>query len=62
MVDFHLLSAEHFSTLSQGIGGHGAVDALRNAQRSKHLLLIRSIVEAWPDREQDRDAALAVLN
>ncbi|WP_460106267.1 HEXXH motif domain-containing protein [Streptomyces sp. YKOK-J1] len=42
----HLLRGGHFLQLAQGGGGRDAVGALRSAQRSRRLVLLRALVES----------------
>ncbi|MGW0286176.1 HEXXH motif domain-containing protein [Streptomyces sp. NPDC003236] len=42
----HLLRGGHFLQLAQGGGGRDAVAALRSAQRSRRLVLLRALVES----------------
>jgi HEXXH motif-containing protein len=49
MIDVHQLSSSVFEQLSTGDGGPDAIDDLRQAQYSKHLLLIRFLLKRFPD-------------
>jgi HEXXH motif-containing protein len=48
MTTFHRLSPALFDTVAGSGGGPAAIDELRAAQVSKHLLLIGHLLENWP--------------
>jgi HEXXH motif-containing protein len=49
MIDVHLLDPAVFERLAAGDGGEEAIRELREAQVSKHLLLIHFLLERFPD-------------
>ena len=49
MIDVHQLTPATFDRLASGHGGADAVRELREAQVSKHLLLIQFLLEQFPD-------------
>ncbi|MBM2617897.1 hypothetical protein JIG36_20275 [Actinoplanes sp. LDG1-06] len=49
MIDVHQLRRATFEQLATGLGGPQAIHDLREAQVSKHLLLIRLVLEQFPD-------------
>jgi HEXXH motif-containing protein len=49
MIDVHRLDSATFHRLAAGYGGEDGVRTLREAQFSKHLLLINFILEQFPD-------------
>jgi HEXXH motif-containing protein len=49
MIDVHALDAAVFERLAAGDGGPEAIRSLREAQVSKHLLLIHFLLERFPD-------------
>ena len=49
MIDVHRLTPAAFERLAAGYGGEDGVRELRDAQLSKHLLLIRFLSESFPD-------------
>lgn len=53
----HAIPAQVFSELSQGRGGAVAGNVLTRAERSKHLLLIRGVVEAATAADHKQAAA-----
>jgi HEXXH motif-containing protein len=57
----HRLSASELAALASGRGGACLVHALRRAQLSKRLLLLKFIAQAWPGDRTERDRALEVL-
>jgi HEXXH motif-containing protein len=61
MISPHRIPDDEFAALASGGGGAAAIRTLARGQLSKHLLLIKFVVEAWPGSATDRDAALAVL-
>jgi HEXXH motif-containing protein len=61
MVPRHRISGEAFDALASNRGDPAAIQSLRAAQQSKHLLLLRYIAHAWPGSATEREAALAVL-
>lgn len=56
MIAHHHMPADRFADLASGLGGPAAVRKLANAQRSKHLLLLRFLTEAWSGDESCRTA------
>lgn len=52
---YHLLEPMLFDKLARGGGGAAAVGVLRSAQLSKHLLLVRYLLERWPGTASERD-------
>jgi HEXXH motif-containing protein len=48
MIDVHLLSGDMLDQLAEGYGGEDAVRTLQEVQLSKHLLLVRFILEQFP--------------
>ncbi len=62
MTGYHRLPAAHFAGLAGGGGGAAAIDLLRRAQLSKHLLLISYLLAAWPGPADERDAVAATLD
>jgi HEXXH motif-containing protein len=56
-----LLSPDSFAALASGGGGPRTVEALRESRLSRHVLLLRSVAEAWPAEPADLDAAVTVL-
>jgi HEXXH motif-containing protein len=61
VIRFHEIPPGDFTALARGGGGPAAVARLGQAQLSRHLLLIRHLVERWPAPRDERDRALAVL-
>lgn len=61
MTTFHELSPGMFDALARGGGGPGAIDLLRSAQLSKHLLLIGHLLQAWPESDPERARVVAAL-
>jgi len=51
-----------FTGLATGAGGPHAIELLRDARLSKHLLLLKYIVDEWPGNRDERDGAVDVLN
>ncbi|MGK5680088.1 HEXXH motif domain-containing protein [Actinoplanes sp. URMC 104] len=49
MIDVHQLSRATFDRLATGYGGAEAIRELQDAQVSKHLLLIRFVLDQFPD-------------
>src|SRR5215471_13899005 len=56
MTATHELPATLFDGLAAGGGGPAAIEALRAAQLSKHMLLIGHLLKRWPGPEPERDA------
>jgi HEXXH motif-containing protein len=52
----HWLDPPLFDELARGGGGPQAIAALRRAQLSKHLLLIKRVLGHWPGPGDERDA------
>lgn len=61
MLAHHQISGQAFAALAQGEPGAPAVETLREAQLSKHLLLVKYVAEVWPGPLAERESALAVL-
>jgi uncharacterized protein len=62
MTTFHQVSPDVFGELAAGRGGPEAVRTLRDARLSKHLLLLRHIVQQWPWDIAERTDAIEVLS
>jgi HEXXH motif-containing protein len=62
MTTRHHLAPAEFLALAGGYGGPATICALSRAQRSKHLLLIKYVVEHWAGDPALRDRAVAVLS
>jgi HEXXH motif-containing protein len=58
----HVLAPAILDKLADGGGGPAAIDALRSAQLSKHLLLARYLLERWPGAASARDAIVDALD
>jgi uncharacterized protein len=58
----HELDQTLFAQLASGTGGAEAIEALRRAQFSKHLLLIQHLLAHWPGSIDERDAVAAALD
>ncbi|MFI7080439.1 HEXXH motif domain-containing protein [Micromonospora sp. NPDC049903] len=50
MIRTHTLNAHQFDDLAAGHGGAATIRALRSAQVSRRLLLLRGVLDATPDR------------
>lgn len=61
MVPRHRISGEAFDALASSRGDPVVIQALRAAQLSKHLLLLKYIAHVWPSSLTQREAAFAVL-
>ncbi|MEU7823599.1 HEXXH motif domain-containing protein [Catellatospora sp. NPDC049133] len=61
MTAFHEFDPDQFAALARGDGGPAAIDALRTAQLSRHLLLIGHLLRNWPGSEAERDAVADTL-
>ncbi|HEU4426772.1 MAG TPA: HEXXH motif domain-containing protein [Pilimelia sp.] len=61
MIGVHRISGDTFTGLATGAGGPHAVRALRDAQLSRHLLLLKFIAAEWPVDPAERDRAIGVL-
>ncbi|WP_117208408.1 HEXXH motif domain-containing protein [Allorhizocola rhizosphaerae] len=59
---YHILGPETLDKLAEGGGGPAAIDELRSAQLSKHLLLARYLLEQWPGPASERDAIADALD
>jgi len=57
----HEIDQADFIALASGRGGAGAIRSLWRGQRSKRLMLLKMVVDRWPEPTTERDAALAVL-
>lgn len=55
-VESHRISDEAFRALASGAGGATALAGLRAAQYSKHLMLLRAVVERFPAEKSAADA------
>jgi HEXXH motif-containing protein len=62
MTAFHRLEPDLFEGLASGAGGRAAIEVLRSAQLSKHLMLITELVRHWPGSEGERDAVTDALD
>jgi HEXXH motif-containing protein len=62
MITPHQLEPDLFDGLASGGGGAAAIEALRSAQLSKHLLLIRHLLGRWPGPRSERDAIADALD
>jgi HEXXH motif-containing protein len=58
----HQLTATDFDGLAAGGGGAAAIEALRRAQLSKRLHLIKRVIERWPGTAGERDAIVAAFS
>ncbi|MEU8001268.1 HEXXH motif domain-containing protein [Catellatospora sp. NPDC049111] len=61
MTAFHEFDPDQFAALARGDGGPAAIDALRTAQLSRHLLLIGHLLRNWPGSQAERDAVADTL-
>src|SRR5262245_50548387 len=61
MTATHELPAPIFDGLAAGGGGPDAIEALRSAQLSKHMLLIGHLLNSWSGIEAERDAIADAL-
>ncbi|GIG03590.1 HEXXH motif domain-containing protein [Catellatospora coxensis] len=61
MTAFHEFDPDQFAALARGDGGPAAIDALRTAQLSRHLLLIGHLLRNWPGSAAERDAVADTL-
>jgi HEXXH motif-containing protein len=62
MSGIHKLTRESFELLGGGGGSADAVAELRSAQLSKHLLLIRHLLDHWPTDDAGRDTVVDALD
>jgi len=62
VTNYHRLAPALFDRLAAGEGGAAAIEALRSAQLSKHLLLIGRLLRRWPGDAAERDAIAAALH
>jgi HEXXH motif-containing protein len=62
MTEFHRLDDQQLASLSSGFGETSALLELAGSRQSRHMLLVRYLVEAWPDDLSGRDAAIAALD
>jgi uncharacterized protein len=62
MTATHELPASLFDGLAAGGGGPDAIEALRAAQLSKHMLLIGHLLKRWPGPDPERDAIADALS
>jgi HEXXH motif-containing protein len=60
-MDYHRVPADQFAGLASGLGGPAAVLGLADAQRSKHLLLLRFLTEAWSADDACRTAVEVLI-
>lgn len=58
----HTLDPVLLDSLAGGAGGGAAIEKLRSAQLSKHLLVLRYLLERWPGSRFERDAIVAALD
>ncbi len=58
----HSLPSDVFDGLADGGGGSAAIEKLRAAQLSKHLLLIGHLLATWPDDIPGRDGVADALD
>src|SRR5688572_32267996 len=61
MTGYHRLAAAEVDALATGLGGPDTVRRLGAARLSRHLLMLRYVVSAWPGPTADRDGAVTVL-
>ena len=61
MTATHELPDLLFDPLAAGGGGPHAIEALRAAQLSKHMLLIGHLLKRWPGPEPERDSIVDML-
>src|SRR5690348_1789684 len=62
MTATHELPVPAFDGLAAGGGGPEAIEALRSAQLSKHMLLIGHLLKSWPGEDSQRDAIADALS
>jgi uncharacterized protein len=60
MTAYHRIPADLFTALASGLGGPAAIRQLAGVRHSKHLLLLRLIVDAYA-ADRDGDGAVDVL-
>jgi HEXXH motif-containing protein len=61
MTNVHTISDTDFAALASGLGGADAVRVLWSGQHSKRLLLLRALIESWPEDLQDLHEAVAAI-
>jgi HEXXH motif-containing protein len=62
MTEFHELDDGQLAALATGLGGAPVVVELVESRQSRHMLLVKYLVERWPDSLEGRDTAIAVLD
>jgi HEXXH motif-containing protein len=62
MIDFHRLDEDDLAELAAGGGGAALVSRLRDAQLSRHLLLLRYVARESPGPAGAQDAAIEALS
>jgi HEXXH motif-containing protein len=62
MTEYHRLDDGQLASLASGFGDSSALVELACGRQSRHMLLIRYLVDAWPVDLAGRDAAIAVLD
>jgi len=61
MTTYHEFDPDQLAALARGDGGPAAITALRDAQLSRHLLLIGHLLRHWPGGAVERDAVAGTL-
>lgn len=62
MTEFHQLDDAQLAALASGFGGTSVMAELISSQQSRHMLLLKYVLDRWPDTLPGRDDAITVLD